>query len=162
MLTWYFAVPIVLSVVLRIWKEQALCLRKVVILSLLGFFVGLWNPFYFFMFLVLRGAVGLGKFAAQNWGLVCVSVAGGISGITGFFMQNLDTFLLWMQEGPNPAAVSRDLWWMVKFGMYLPDMVLPKFYIWEELRHFGGKFYHYKIPQELAGEAQTAYIVFVR
>jgi len=85
----------------------------------------------------------------------------GFSACLGFVLQNFDTFYFRWVEGANKVVISRDLWWMTKFGLYLPDLVLPPTHRWEAFQQLAGSDYHWKIPIQLQGESQTAYIGIV-
>lgn len=160
MLTLYFVVPLFILCAARLWGEvgSKRSLKEVALLGLVALLCSLFNPYYWAMFLILLAFVGTGQLArfSIRGTLFCLSV--GVAACLGFILQNADTFYFRYTEGANPLAVSRDLWWMIKFGLYLPDLLLPtthRYGLWE---YFSGKDYHWKIPPQIQGESQTAYI----
>ncbi len=50
---------------------------------------------------------------------------------------------------------------MVKFGMYLPDLLIPRAHQNELINKFSWSLYHARAPQELWGESQTFYMRIV-
>ncbi|MEI8293297.1 MAG: hypothetical protein WCG66_04795 [bacterium] len=162
-LTLYFVVPLFLLCAFRLWGEEVAerSFKEVLALAVITFFCSLFNPYYLVMFLVLLGFVFVGHVWNRVWmGMLFCGIV-GLAAVFGFIAQNIDTFYFRLIEGANPAAVSRDLWWMVKFGLYLPDLFLPPYHDWRFFEVLAGKNYQWKIPVELQGESQTAYIGLV-
>lgn len=123
-----------------------------------GLIGGFLNPYYLGPFLVILTLLALGKAAAREWRSMSVYAAAVGSSITGFVIQNLDHFIYAASHGRNHEALSRDLWWMVKFSLYLPDLFFPRAHQWEALSNLSWKIYHGHVPPQLWGESQTAYI----
>lgn len=122
---------------------------------------GLLNPYYLGPFLVLLTMLALGKVAAGEWGSIRAFTMVIVSAVAGFVIQNLDNFLYAASHGRNHAALSRDLWWMVKFSLYLPDLFFPRAHQWEALNNLSWRIYQGHVPPQLWGESQTAYIGMV-
>jgi len=160
MLTIYFVVPVYIYCAWRLWGQEGakLSRRDVVWLSGMALGCSLFMPYYWAMFLVLLAFVAMGHLANLSLKGVAFCAVVGLAACFGFFLQNVDTFLFRLQEGANPEAFGRSLWWMVKFGLYLPDMLLPKFHMYLPWEQWAGKNYHWKIPEQIQGESQTAYI----
>ena len=160
MLTIYFVVPVFIYCAWRLWGQDGakLSRREVVWLCVLALGCSLFMPYYWAMFLVLLAFVAMGHLANLSLKGVAFCAVVGLAACIGFVLQNVDTFLFRLQEGANPEAFGRSLWWMVKFGLYLPDMLLPKFHMYLPWEQLAGKHYHWKIPEQIQGESQTAYI----
>jgi phosphoglycerol transferase len=163
MLTIYFVVPVYIYCAWRLWGLEGTNLgrRELLWLCVLALVCSLFMPYYWAMFLVLLSFVALGHVANLSLKGVGICAVVGLAACLGFVIQNIDTFWFRLAEGPNPEAFGRDLWWMVKFGLYLPDMILPKFHLYEPWEQWAGKNYHWKIPVPIQGESQTAYIGIV-
>lgn len=163
-LTAYFVVPLILWIAWRLFLAgetgEKISQKEGGILLALSFVCGLFNPYYLAVIFLFLGFLAMGGLYSRRW--TQLFWIGGIAGVAllGFFIQNMDHFLIQAKHGANPGAISRELWWMTKFGLYLPDMVLPRFHQSEWLRVVGGRNYHFRIPEALAGESQTAYIGF--
>ena len=159
-LTLYFVVPIYILCLARLWGSagERKSPKEILLMGLAVFVCSLFNPYYWAMFLVLLGYVGIGHLANRNWSGVSACVTLGAVACLGFLIQNADTFYFHWREGPNPIAISRDLWWMIKFGLYLPDLLLPTTHRLECFQHLAGAEYHWKIPLQIQGESQTAYV----
>jgi phosphoglycerol transferase len=159
-LTLYFVVPLYLLCALRIWGKEGevRSAKEVSLLAGIAFVCSLFNPYYWAMFLILLGFVLLGHVCNKSLRGMVLCVVLGVAAVVGFIFQNIDSFYFRFLEGSNPSAVTRDLWWMVKFGLFLPDMVLPKFHSYPVVDFIASKNYHWKIPEPLQGESQTAYI----
>lgn len=159
-LTLYFVVPIYILCVLRIWGPAGVFRsnRELLWLGIAVFLSSLFNPYYWAMFLVLMGIVWLGHLANRSWRGVWISSAFGAAAVVGFLIQNADTFYFRHLMGFNATAISRDLWWMTKFGLYLPDILLPPTDRWTLIEKVSAQNYYTKIPIPLQGESQTAYI----
>jgi phosphoglycerol transferase len=160
MLTIYFVVPVFIYCAWRLWGQEGakLSRREVVWLSVMALGCSLFMPYYWAMFLVLLAFVAMGHVVNLSLKGVAFCAVVGLAACLGFVLQNVDTFVFRLQEGPNPEAFGRSLWWMVKFGLYLPDMILPKFHMYLPWEQWAGKNYHWKIPEQIQGESQTAYI----
>jgi phosphoglycerol transferase len=162
-LTLYFVVPLFLLCAYRLWGKEGAerNFKEVLALAGITFCCSFLNPYYLAMFLVLLVLVFLGHLWNKDGRgtLFCGIVL--LAAVLGFIAQNIDTFYFRLIEGANPAAVSRDLWWMVKFGLYLPDLFLPPYHDWRFFEVLAGKNYQWKIPLDLRGESQTAYIGLV-
>lgn len=159
-LTIYFVVPVFIYCAWRLWGMEGarLSRRDVVWLCVMAMGCSLFMPYYWAMFLVLLGFVAMGHLANLSLKGVAFCAVVGLAACLGFVLQNVDTFVFRLQEGANPEAFGRSLWWMVKFGLYLPDMLLPKFHQYLPWEQWAGKHYHWKIPEQIQGESQTAYI----
>lgn len=159
-LTLYFVVPLYIACAARLWGSagEKRSSKEILLMGLVVFICALFNPYYWAMFLVLIGFVGIGHLANRNCVGISASVALGVAACMGFLIQNADTFYFHWIKGANPIAISRDLWWMVKFGLYLPDLLLPTTHRLECFQHLAGKEYHWKIPVQIQGESQTAYV----
>jgi phosphoglycerol transferase len=159
-LTIYFVVPLFIYCAWRLWGQEGakLSRREVVWLCVLALGCSLFMPYYWAMFLVLLAFVAMGHLANLSLKGVAFCAVVGLAACLGFILQNVDTFIFRWQEGANPEAFGRSLWWMVKFGLYLPDMLLPKFHMYLPWEQLAGKNYHWKIPEQIQGESQTAYI----
>ena len=160
MLTIYFVVPVFIYCAWRLWGQEGskLSHREVVWLCALALGCSLFMPYYWAMFLVLLTFVAMGHLANLSLKGLAFCAVVGLAACLGFVLQNVDTFVFRLQEGANPEAFGRSLWWMVKFGLYLPDMLLPKFHMYLPWEQLAGKNYHWKIPEQIQGESQTAYI----
>lgn len=160
MLTVYFVVPVFIYCAWKLWgKEGAkLSRRDVGWLCAMALGCSLFMPYYWAMFLVLLAFVAMGHLANLSLKGVAFCAVVGLAACLGFVLQNVDTFIFRLQEGANPEAFGRSLWWMVKFGLYLPDMLLPKFHQYLPWEQWAGKHYHWHIPEQIQGESQTAYI----
>ena len=160
MLTIYFVVPVFIYCAWRLWGQEGAKLshREVGWLSVMALGCSLFMPYYWAMFLVLLTFVAMGHLANLSLKGVAFCAVVGLAACLGFVLQNVDTFIFRLQEGANPEAFGRSLWWMVKFGLYLPDMLLPKFHMYLPWEQLAGKNYHWKIPEQIQGESQTAYI----
>ena len=159
-LTIYFVVPLFIYCAWRLWGQEGakLSRREVVWLCVLALGCSLFMPYYWAMFLVLLAFVAMGHLANLSLKGVAFCAVVGLAACLGFILQNVDTFIFRWQEGANPEAFGRSLWWMVKFGLYLPDMLFPKFHMYLPWEQLAGKNYHWKIPEQIQGESQTAYI----
>jgi phosphoglycerol transferase len=160
MLTLYFVVPIYVYCVYKLWGREAQDLTKsqVCILCVLVLISSLFMPYYWAMFLVLLTFVTLGHLVNLSFRSIVFCGLVGVAALLGFLLQNLDTIFYQLAQGKNSYAFGRDLWWMVKFGLYLPDIIFPKFHQLPLIEFLTGKDYHWKIPEPLQGESQTAYI----
>lgn len=160
MLTLYFVVPLFILCAARLWGENGgkRSIQEVGLLGLVALLCSLFNPYYWAMFLILLSFVGCGQLARLSTKGILFCLCVGFAACFGFILQNADTFYFRFIEGPNPAAVSRDLWWMIKFGLYLPDLILPSTHRYGLFEYLSGKDYHWKIPVQIQGESQTAYI----
>ncbi len=160
MLTIYFVVPVFIYCAWRLWGQEGakLSRRDVGWLCAMALGCSLFMPYYWAMFLVLLAFVAMGHLANLSLKGVAFCALVGLAACLGFVLQNVDTFVFRLQEGANPEAFGRSLWWMVKFGLYLPDMLLPKFHMYLPWEQWAGKHYHWKIPEQIQGESQTAYI----
>lgn len=160
MLTIYFVVPVFIYCAWRLWGQEGVKLsrQELVWLCVMALGCSLFMPYYWAMFLVLLAFVAMGHLANLSLKGVVFCAVVGLAACLGFVLQNVDTFVFRLQEGANPEAFGRSLWWMVKFGLYLPDMLLPKFHMYLPWDQWAGKHYHWKIPEQIQGESQTAYI----
>ena len=160
MLTIYFVVPVFIYCAWRLWGVEGakLSRQEAVWLCALALGCSLFMPYYWAMFLVLLAFVAMGHLANLSLKGAAFCAVVGLAACLGFVLQNVDTFVFRLQEGANPEAFGRSLWWMVKFGLYLPDMLLPKFHMYLPWEQLAGKNYHWKIPEQIQGESQTAYI----
>jgi phosphoglycerol transferase len=130
---------------------------------LTAFLAGNLNPYYLGPFLVLLTLLALGSFAESpiNWKKLGHFAAIVGASIVGFLIQNFDTLFYAATHGRNPQAVSRDLWWMVKFGLTLPDLIFPRAHQNAWVDKISTSIYHAHVPPQLWGESQTAYIGIV-
>jgi hypothetical protein len=163
-LTAYWPVPLlVVTLVWYGWQERVKWNARVgtVFACVAAFLGGSYNPYYLGPFLVLLTLLGLGALAQRSWMRFGIFAAILGSAIFGFLLQNIDTFIQLAQSGKNPAAVSRELWWMAKFSLYLPDLFFPRAHMNEWVSKLSWSLYHSRVPQQLWGESQTAYIGLV-
>ena len=163
-LTAYWPVPLlVVTLVWYGWPERVKWNARVgtVFACVAAFLGGSYNPYYLGPFLVLLTLLGLGALAQRSWMRFGIFAAILGSAIFGFLLQNIDTFIQLAQSGKNPAAVSRELWWMAKFSLYLPDLFFPRAHMNEWVGKLSWSLYHSRVPQQLWGESQTAYIGLV-
>jgi len=163
-LTAYWPVPLMVVALIWLgWPERTrLGLRAGALFSCAAAFVGgSFNPYYLGPFLVLLTLLALGALIQRQWlrsGIFALVFA---SAVAGFVLQNIDTFIYIAQNGKNPEAVSRELWWMVKFGLFLPDLFFPRAHMSEWVSKLSWSLYQGHVPQQLWGESQTAYIGLV-
>jgi phosphoglycerol transferase len=160
-LTAYWHLPLLVLALLWFgWPERVgLSPRDGLLLSCLSAFMGgNLNPYYLGPFLVLLTFLALGVLITKNWSRLIAGAAIVGSAILGFLLQNADTLVYALQHGRNSEAVSRDLWWMVKFGLYLPDLIFPRAHQNELISNVSWSLYHSHVPPLLWGESQTAYI----
>jgi len=123
-----------------------------------AFIAGNLNPYYLGPFLVLLGLLALGAIALRDWKRLGVFLAIVGSSVLGFLIQNLDSLIYAVKHGRNHEAVSRELWWMVKFALYLPDLFFPRAHQNPFINKASWSLYQMHAPQQLWGESQTAYI----
>lgn len=123
-----------------------------------GLIGGLLNPYYLGPFLVLLTLLVLGKIGTRDWVSTRIFILTLLSAGVGFVIQNMDTFLYAAAQGKNRIAVCRDLWWMVKFGLYLPDLFFPRAHRWEWFNMWSWGIYQGHVPEQLCGESMTSYI----
>jgi hypothetical protein len=82
-----------------------------------GLLGGFLSPYYLGPFLVLLTLLLLGKIVIKEWHAILVYAGTVAAAITGFIIQNLDVIVHSVTHGKNHEAVSRNLWWMVKFAL---------------------------------------------
>ena len=160
-LTAYWPVPLLVVTLIWLgWPERTrFSLRSGLIFSCLAAFIGgNFNPYYLGPFLVLLSLLALGALVQRKWSAVGIFALVFGSAIVGFLLQNIDTFIHVAQSGKNPEAVSRNLWWMTKFSLYLPDLFFPRAHMSEWVSKISWSIYHGRVPEQLWGESQTAYI----
>jgi len=145
------------------WPERVnLTSRNGLILGCASAFIaGNLNPYYLGPFLILLSMLVLSAVIDKNRSKIRVYVAIVGSAVTGFLLQNFDTLIYVLQHGRNHEAVSRDLWWMVKFGLYLPDLIFPRAHQNDLINKLSWSLYHSHVPPQLWGESQTVYIGMV-
>jgi len=163
-LTAYWPVPLLVVALIWLgWPERTrLNARTGLIFSCLAAFIGgNFNPYYLGPFLVLLSLLALGALVQRKWLMVGIFALVFGSAIFGFLLQNIDTFIHLAQSGKNPEAVSRNLWWMAKFSLYLPDLFFPRAHMSEWVSKLSWSLYHGRAPEQLWGESQTAYIGLV-
>jgi hypothetical protein len=160
MLTIYFMVPIFLYGAWKLYRVNVTDITKKEnrLLFILIVISSMFNPYYWAMFLILLAFVTIGHIVKFSKSGVQICLLMLVAALFGFFLQNIDTFIFQFSEGKNDAALTRNLWWMTKFGLYLPDMILPKFHLYFPWEQFAGRNYHWNIPVEIQGESQTAYL----
>ncbi len=160
-LTAYWHLPLLVLILIWYgWPDRVnLSWREGLIFScLVALISGNLNPYYLGPFLVLLGFLTFGAVLLRDWKRLVASFAIIVSAIVGFLLQNLDTLIYAAQHGRNHEAVSRDLWWMVKFALYLPDLFFPRDHQWGILNKLSWGMYQGHVPPQLWGESQTAYI----
>jgi hypothetical protein len=163
-LTAYWHLPLlVLTLIWFGWPERVNLSgrRGLIVVCLIAFIAGNLNPYYLGPFLILLSLLLLGVLVEKNWEKVRDYVAIVCSAIVGFLIQNADTLIYALQHGKNHEALSRDLWWMVKFGLYLPDLIFPRAHQNEFISKVSWSLYHSHVPPQLWGESQTVYIGIV-
>ena len=154
-LTAYWHIPLLVLTLLWLgWPERVnLPPRSGLMLGCVAAFIaGNLIPYYLGPFLAL------GPLFERNWrkiGMYGVIVG---SAFAGFLIQNFDTLVYAALHGRNSEAVSRDLWWMIKFGLYLPDLFFPRAHQNELVSRLSWAIYQSRVPSQLWGESQTAYI----
>lgn len=163
-LTAYWPVPLLVVTLIWLgWPERTrFSLRSGLIFSCFAAFIGgNFNPYYIGPFLVLLSLLALGALVQKKWLWLGVFTMVFSSAVFGFLLQNIDTFIHLAQSGKNPEAVSRNLWWMAKFSLYLPDLFFPRAHMSKWVSNISWSLYHSRVPQQLWGESQTAYIGLV-
>ncbi len=165
-LTAYWHLPLLVLTLLWFgWPERVnLTSRGGLLLGCTAAFIaGNLNPYYLGPFLVLLSLLVLGVFAESpiNWRKLGRFAAIVLASILGFLIQNFDTLFYAVKHGRNSLAVSRDLWWMVKFGLTLPDLIFPRAHQNALIDKISTSLYHAHVPSQLWGESQTAYIGMV-
>jgi hypothetical protein len=123
-----------------------------------SFFAGLFNAYYLFWYLGFLLIAALSNLISKNWQFAMAGFAGMGAGVGGFLLQNLDTFLIRHQFGPNSMAVCRGYGDLVRLGLTLPDLFFPCSHSWSELQLVSWRLYFSKIPEIFYGESQNAYI----
>lgn len=160
-LTGYFQLPLfTLFLIWYGWPERVnVGKRGGIVLGLMaGLIGGFLSPYYLGPFLVLLTLLALGKLVAQEWNSILVYAGTVAASFTGFIIQNLDVIIQSVVHGKNHEAVSRNLWWMVKFALYLPDLFFPRAHQWGFLNRLSWSIYQGHVPEQLWGESITAYI----
>lgn len=163
-LTAYWPVPLmVVALIWLAWPERTRFTHRggVVFSCMAAFIGGNFNPYYLGPFLVLLSLLALGAMLRRKWLAVAVFGLVFASAVLGFILQNIDTFIYLAQSGKNPEAVSRNLWWMAKFSLYLPDLFFPRAHMSDWVSKLSWSIYHGRVPEQLWGESQTAYIGLV-
>ena len=163
-LTAYWPVPLLIVTLIWLgWPERTrFSLRGGLIFSCLAAFIGgNFNPYYIGPFLVLLSLLALGALVQKKWLWLGVFAMVFASAVFGFLLQNIDTFIHLAQSGKNPEAVSRNLWWMAKFSLYLPDLFFPRAHMGEWVSKVSWSLYQGRVPEQLWGESQTAYMGLV-
>ncbi len=163
-LTAYWHIPLLITILIWFgWRERVFFSRQqgIAFSCASAFLAGNLNPYYLGPFLIILSLLALGKLIERQWNDILLFFAVVASAVAGFLIQNIDTFLYIAQHGKNPAAVSRNLWWMVKFGLYFPDLLIPRAHQNEFINKIAWSLYHGRVPQELWGESQTVYIGIV-
>jgi phosphoglycerol transferase len=163
-LTAYWPVPLMVMALIWLgWPERTRFTHRggVVFSCTAAFIGGNFNPYYLGPFLVLLSLLALGEMLRRKW--LAVGILGLVfaSAVLGFILQNIDTFIHLAQSGKNPEAVSRNLWWMAKFSLYLPDLFFPRAHMSDWVSKLSWSIYHGRVPEQLWGESQTAYIGLV-
>jgi hypothetical protein len=157
----YWHLPVMVLTLMWLWGEPSVSLSRKVGLLLgcgCGFLSGQLNAYYLGIFLVLLTMVLPGGISSRGREALIAYIAILISCISGFLAANADTFIRAATHGWNHAAVSRDLWWMTKFGLFLPDLLIPRDHFLPRIQQEAWKFYYLHVPSELSGESQTAYV----
>ena len=160
-LTGYFQLPI--FTLFLLWYGWPECVRLerrggLVLGLIAGLLGGFLSPYYLGPFLVLLTLLLLGKIVIKEWHAILVYAGTVAAAITGFIIQNLDVIVHSVTHGKNHEAVSRNLWWMVKFALYLPDLFFPRAHQWDFLNRLSWGIYQGHVPEQLWGESITAYI----
>lgn len=119
---------------------------------------GLLCPYYSGPFLLLLGFILLGQIANREWPRVRATLITFAAAFLGLVLQNVDTLLFAWRHGPNALAVGRDYWGLVKFGLYLPDLLFPQAHPSALVQGLAREIYQSRVPPLLQGESQTAYI----
>jgi hypothetical protein len=131
------------------------------LLLVVSFVAGLFNAYYLFWYLGFLLIAALSNLVCKNWQFAMAGLAGVGSGIGGFILQNLDTFLMRHQFGANSTAVCRSYSDLVRLALTLPDLFLPSAHPWSWLQSLSWSIYFSKIPEIFYGESQNAYIGLV-
>ena len=121
-----------------------------------GLLAGLYNPYYWVMFLFLLVIILIGTLYRKDWQHACRLVIIMAAALAGFVISNIDTLLFASLYGKG-SAFNRNLWSLVVFGLRLPDLITPvqhRFHAYNALFDTCRTTY----PGYLKGEAQSAYI----
>jgi len=160
-LTAYWDIPLmVVTLVWIAWPERVIISEKIGIYFACGtaFIAGNFNPYYLGPFVVMLTLLTLGDIINLEWKKIRIFFSVILAAAAGIIVQNIDTFLYAAQNGENHQAVSRDLWWMIKFGLFIPDMIFPRAHQNEFINKISWAIYHGHVPPQIWGESQTAYI----
>lgn len=163
-LTSYWHLPLLVTTLIWFGWRERVCLSQyggIVFACASAFLAGNLNPYYLGPFLILLSILALGKLMQREWDQIILFGSVIASAVTGFFLQNIDTFIYIARHGKNHEAVSRNLWWMVKFGLYFPDLIFPRAHQNWVINKISWSLYHSHVPQQLWGESQTIYIGIV-
>jgi len=160
----YWHIPLLLLAVT--WCDNPLRLKlqhkhTALVMVMLAFVAGLYNPYYLSAFLVLLAFILCGHVINRSRRNIILTGGMLIAAILGFLLSNADTLLFALFEGGNPAAVQRELWGLTVYGLRLPDLIFPMNHRLDLLQELGQKVKVEMYPEYLRGEAQTAYIGLV-
>lgn len=163
-LTAYWPVPLLVVALIWLgWPERTRFTQRggLIFACVAAFIGGNFNPYYLGPFLVLLTLLAFGPLLQRRWMALGLFALVFASAVAGFLLQNIDTFIHIAQSGKNPEAVSRNLWWMAKFSLYLPDLFFPRAHMSEWVNNLSWSLYQGRVPEQLWGESQTAYIGLV-
>ena len=124
-----------------------------------GLMAGLYNPYYWVIFIFLLLIILCGAlFGKDRRQLLWVTII-LVSALVGFLALHMGTFMFWFAHGKG-NAVNRDLFGLVVWGLRLPDLVAP---VNNRLTYYSEIFNNYRslYPGVLKGEAQGAYVGFI-
>lgn len=160
-LTVYWHVPFLIVVLIWTSCPGRLCFserrgtRFACVTSLIA---GMLCPYYSGPFLLLLGFILIGQLGNREWHRARASVLTMVAALAGLLLQSVDTLLFALRHGPNGVAIGRDYWGLVKFGLYLPDLLFPQAHPSALVQGLSREVYLVRVPPLLQGESQTAYV----
>lgn len=160
-LSLYWNIPLLIFVIIWCgWREKTTSsyTKTLFAAMIIGFISGFLNPYYLIPFMVMLGMLLPGILVEKSWIKVKDVLLIVLSCFAGFFINNLDVLINLVQNGVNHSAVNRDLWGLVIWGFYLPDLFFPRSHHIEALQRFSHLIYHSKVPLQISGESQSGYI----
>jgi|GEM_PF-143657 putative flippase GtrA len=125
-----------------------------------GLIAGLYNPYYWFLFLFLLSIILAGVSYRRDWHHAWRISTIFAAAVIGFLLSNADSLLFSLIYGRG-HAFGRDLWGLVVWGLRLPDLMIPFSGSRIDFMNRLSAFYNRTYPVYLRGEAQTAYVGIV-
>jgi hypothetical protein len=159
----YAYLPLLVVMVTWLWERNEILRHRwgVLVLLSISSVAGLFNPYYLIWYLGFLLLLMIANIVQRDWGYATLAFAGIAAGALVFAIQNLDTFIFHWQYGPNPGAVTRNLWGLIQFGLTLPDLFFPNAHQWSWLENLSRNLYLTHVPTAMQGESQTSYIGIV-